>query len=152
MADAKSILLIEDNDVIRRYYADRLRQILSDCVVVEAATAKTGLDMFRWQTIDCVILDLSLPDMSGFEVLEKLVPVATEPLVPVLILTALDNGDLLQAAESKGAFLALQKDLTCADELATYIRRAMTVIPVEKKASARSACTATSSGVLNQRS
>jgi CheY-like chemotaxis protein len=151
MADAQSILLIEDNDVIRRYYADRLRQILSDCVIVEAATGQTGLDIFQWQTIDCVILDLSLPDMSGFEVLEKLVPVAAEPLVPVLILTALDNGDLLQAAESKGAFLALQKDLTCADELATYIRRAMTVIPVEKKASAGSACTTASSGVLNPR-
>ena len=136
MADRKSILLIEDNDIIRRYYADRLRQLLSDSVIIEAATGQTGLDLFQWHTIDCVVLDLSLPDMSGFEVLAKLVPLPGQPLVPVVILTAIDNGPLLQAAESKGAFVALQKDLTCGDELATFVRRAMTAIPVQKMATA----------------
>jgi CheY-like chemotaxis protein len=136
MANPKSILLIEDNDIVRRYYADRLRQLLTGCHIFEAVTGQTGLDLFQWQTIDCVILDLSLPDMSGFEVLLKLVPVAAEPLVPVIVLTSFDHRDLLEAAECKGAFVALQKDRTAADELATHIRRAMTVIPVEKKLTA----------------
>ena len=136
MADRKLILLIEDHDIIRRYYADRLRQLLSDTVIIEATTGQTGLDLFQRQTIDCVILDLSLPDMSGFEVLTKLVPVAAQPSVPVLVLTAIDNGPLLQAAESKGASVALQKDLTSADELVTHVRRAMAAVPVEKKLTA----------------
>ena len=76
MADRTSILLIEDHDIIRRYYADRLRQVLPDSVIVEAATGQTGLNLFERHTIDCVILDLSLPDMSGLEVLAKLIPVA----------------------------------------------------------------------------
>jgi DNA-binding NarL/FixJ family response regulator len=92
--------------------------------------------LFQQQTIDCVILDLSLPDMSGFEVLADLVPVAAQPRVPVIILTAIDNGPLLQAAETKGAFLALQKDLTSADELVTHVRRAMTAIPVNRESTA----------------
>ena len=133
MADRKTILLIEDHDIVRRYYAERLRQLLSDSVIIEATTGKTGLDFFQWQTIDCVILDLSLPDMSGFEVLAKLIPVANEPNVPVVVLTAIDNGPLLQAAESKGAFLALQKDLTSADELVTHICRAMSAMPVQRQ-------------------
>ena len=135
MADTKRILLIEDNDIVRRYYAERLRKLLCDCVILEAVTGQTGLDLFQWQTIDCVILDLSLPDMSGFEVLAKLVPVAAEPAVAVIILTSFDHHSLLEAAQHKGAFSALQKDLTSADELATHVRRAMTqVTPVEKRA------------------
>ena len=132
MADIKSILLIEDNDIVRRYYADRLKTLLSECAILEAVTGQTGLGLFQSQAIDCVILDLSLPDMSGFEVLAKLVPVAAKPLVPVVVLTSFDHRALLEAAERKGAFLALQKDRISADELATYIRRVMTVIPVEK--------------------
>jgi DNA-binding NarL/FixJ family response regulator len=136
MADRKSILLIEDHDIVRRYYAERLTQLLSDSVIIEATTGRTGIDLFQQQTIDCVILDLSLPDMSGFEVLADLVPVAAQPRVPVIILTAIDNGPLLQAAETKGAFLALQKDLTSADELVTHVRRAMTAIPVNRESTA----------------
>jgi DNA-binding NarL/FixJ family response regulator len=133
MADRKSILLIEDHDVIRGYYGDRLRELFSDTVIIEATTGQTGLNLFQWQTIDCVILDLSLPDMSGFEVLAKLLPVASYPRVPVVVLTAIDNGPLLQAAESNGAFVALQKNLTSADELVTHIRRAMAAIPVNRQ-------------------
>jgi DNA-binding NarL/FixJ family response regulator len=132
MADRKSILLIEDHDIVRRYYAERLRQLLCDDVIVEATTGQTGLDLFQWQTIDCIVLDLSLPDMSGFEVLAKLIPIAGQPRVPVVVLTAIDNGPLLQAAESKGAYVALQKELTSADELVTHVRKAMTAIPVKR--------------------
>jgi DNA-binding response OmpR family regulator len=74
MADAKSILLIEDNDTIRGYYADHLRLVFPDHVICEAATGQTGLSLFQSQTIHCVILDLSLPDLSGFEVLTKFPP------------------------------------------------------------------------------
>jgi DNA-binding NarL/FixJ family response regulator len=134
MTNRKSILLIEDHDVIRRYYADRLRQLLSDSLIIEAATGQMGLELFQRQPIDCVILDLSLPDMSGFEVLPKLVPIAGQAGVPVVVLTAIDNGPLLAAAESKGAFVALQKDLTSADELVTHVRRGMAAIPVTRPA------------------
>jgi DNA-binding NarL/FixJ family response regulator len=133
MADRKSILLIEDHDVIRGHYGDRLRELFSDTVIIEATTGQTGLNLFQWQTIDCVTLDLSLPDISGFEVLAKLVPVASYQCVPVVILTAIENGPLLQAAESNGAFVALQKALTSADELVTHIRRAMAAIPVNRQ-------------------
>ena len=133
MSDRKSILLIEDHHIIRGYYADRLRELLSDSVIIEAASGQTGLALFHSRTIDCVILDLSLPDMSGFEVLAKLLPAASPPAVPVVVLTAIDNGPLLQAAEHNGAFVALQKDHTSADELVTHVRRAMEVIPVDKR-------------------
>jgi DNA-binding NarL/FixJ family response regulator len=82
MADRKRILLIEDHDIVRRYYAERLRHLLCDDVIFHATTGQTGLDLFQWQPIDCIVLDLSLPDMSGFEVFAKLIPVAAQHRVP----------------------------------------------------------------------
>ena len=61
--DSKSILLIEDNHKVRRYYADHLKLICPHYVILEAASGQTGLDLYYWQTIDCVVLDLSLPDI-----------------------------------------------------------------------------------------
>jgi DNA-binding NarL/FixJ family response regulator len=130
MPDAKSILLIEDHDIVRRYYADHLRLVFPHYTIYEAATGKTGLDLYQWQTIDCVILDLSLPDMSGFQVLAGLVPVAAHPPVPVVILTSINSQSILDLAKHKGAFLALLKDLTSGDELAKVIFKAMAAIPV----------------------
>jgi CheY-like chemotaxis protein len=130
MADAKSILLIEDHDVVRRYYADHLRLVSPGYFIYEAVTGQTGLDLYHWQTIDCVILDLSLPDMSGFQVLAKLVPTPSQPLVPVVILTSINSQSILEVAKQKGAFIALQKDLTSGDELSRVMLKAMAAIPV----------------------
>ena len=130
MADTKSILLIEDHDVVRRYYADHLRQVFPGYFILEATTGKTGLDLYEWQPINCVILDLSLPDMSGFQVLSQMVPNPSQPLVPVVILTSINSQSILEVAKQKGAFIALQKDLTPGDELARAIHKALVAIPV----------------------
>ena len=67
-AGTVSILLIENDDRERDYYATRLRLCSSDYVVYEAANGKTGLDFYRSRAIDCVILELELADISGLEV------------------------------------------------------------------------------------
>lgn len=55
--------------------------------VVEAATGQSGLDICARQPIDCVVLELDLPDMSGFEVLAKLVPRTHHLGIAVIVLT-----------------------------------------------------------------
>jgi len=136
MADVKSILVIEDNDRIRRYYSDHLRLISPDYVVIEATTGRTGLDLYQTHAIDCVILDLSLPDMSGFEVLARLVPVACRPPVPVVILTSIETLALLKVGVLNGAYLALQKDLTNGADLNIAVLRALASIPVDRQKAA----------------
>jgi len=139
MPDAKSILLIEDSDIVRNYYADHLKLRSPYYVILEAATGRTGLDLYQSRKIDCVILDLSLPDVSGFEVLAKLVPIASQPLVPVVVLTSLSSGALLDVAKRNGAFAALQKDLTSGDDLEKVVLNAMEAIPVNGKRPVRTA-------------
>ena len=74
MSDVNSILLIDGNDKDREYYAHRLKLSSPDFDVFQAETGQAGLDLYTRQPIDCVVLAIDLPDMSGFEVLSYLVP------------------------------------------------------------------------------
>lgn len=80
------LLLIEDNLSL----ASRLQLQLSDVFMVShASTGTTGLQQIRSGSYDLVILDLTLPDMSGYDVCH----IAREEgiQIPILILTGVDE-------------------------------------------------------------
>ena len=107
-----AVLLIDSNDKDRNYYADRLRQRSSEYVLHETATGAEGLRVFQVESIDCVVLELDLTDMSGFEVLIQLIPVSRKPEIAVVVLTHLSNraiGEDLE--ERRGLLLAQEPDL-----------------------------------------
>ena len=79
------ILIIEDDASIREGLVDTLR--VKGYRVTAAECGKEGLDFFRADPPDLVILDLMLPDMDGFEVCRHL-KAPPAPDVPVIILTA----------------------------------------------------------------
>jgi CheY-like chemotaxis protein len=58
-----------------------------DIDIVTAETGGAALDMLRENRYDCVVLDLRLPDMSGFEVLERLREDEQLRDVPVVVFT-----------------------------------------------------------------
>jgi CheY-like chemotaxis protein len=125
MANAKSILLIDSNDEDREFYAERLKLASSAYLILEAATGQGAVDLYKSQSIDCVVLELSLPDISGLEVL-RLVRVDQ---VPVVILTSSTSRSLRENAMIYGAFVVLQKDFTSGDDLDDVIQKAMVSIP-----------------------
>lgn len=133
MSDAKSVLLIDGNDKDRQYYAQRLKTSSPDYMIFEATTAQDGLELYKAQSIDCVILELSLPDVSGFDVLAELVPIARHPQIPVIVLTSFNNGALLEVAKMNGAFVTLQKELTSGEGLGRIVHKAIQIIPVDGK-------------------
>ena len=65
MSDAIAVLLIDGNHPDREYYTQRLQESSLDYDVVQAATGQSGLDLYARQPIDCVILEIDLPDMSA---------------------------------------------------------------------------------------
>jgi two-component system catabolic regulation response regulator CreB len=77
------VLLVEDEPAI----ADALVYALETdrFVVAHALTGGDALEIFAQQVFDFVILDVGLPDMTGFDVCRKL---RESSLVPVLFLTA----------------------------------------------------------------
>lgn len=78
------ILVIEDDEAIRMGVADALDS--EGYTVVEAGTAKEGLETAMLSGSDLVLLDLGLPDADGTEVLRQIRD--ARPTLPVIILTA----------------------------------------------------------------
>ncbi|HJT22003.1 MAG TPA: response regulator [Nitrospira sp.] len=132
-----TLLLIDGDDYSRRYYADRLKLSSPGLVVLEAATGQSGLDVYRTHRIDCVVLELALPDMSGFEVLMQLIPFRSGPEVVVVVLTRLPSPDLSKIAKNHGAVASLVKSRTSGDDLHEVIQHAMAVIGPARRHSAQ---------------
>ena len=130
---SKSILLIDGNDADRQYYLERLKQSCPDLLIYEAASGKSGLELYYANLIDCVILELRLPDMSGFEVLTTLVPIARVPEVPVIVLTVVSNLPLLQVAKLNGAQTILQKSTASGDQLVTAVEKGLARVQTDPK-------------------
>jgi CheY-like chemotaxis protein/CHASE3 domain sensor protein len=84
----RRVLVVEDDDVQR----DAIRQLLAsaDVETVAAATAAECLDHLKSQTFDCMVLDLSLPDASGFTLLETLSAEGIYAFPPVIVYTGRD--------------------------------------------------------------
>jgi DNA-binding NarL/FixJ family response regulator len=133
---ATTVLLIDSHMEDRRYWAQRLNLSSPDYVVLEADTGSAGLAICQSQRIDCVIIELSLTDMSGFEVLVKLVPRASHPKIAVIMLSRIALHPLAQLALSNGARAFLIKTHLSGDHLDLAIRKALaTVGPTQKEPS-----------------
>ncbi|MFG3449993.1 response regulator [Stenotrophomonas sp. NPDC047960] len=87
------VLVVEDDDV----QLDAVRQLLAlaDVETIGARTASECLQALAQNTFDCMVLDLSLPDASGFELLELLSEQSPHALPPIIVYT----GRVLSPAE-----------------------------------------------------
>ena len=132
MSDAISILLIDGNHHDREYYAHRLKVSSPDYDVIQVETGRAGLYLCARQPIDCVILEIDLLDMPGFEVLAKLVPCASRPEIAVIVLTGHPNPCLFELAVKNGAQAAFRKSIVCGDMLDTAILKAISKVKTKK--------------------
>src|SRR4026207_2557395 len=79
----------------------------------------------RSRRIDCVVLEVGLPDDSGFPTLVNLVPIASKPQVPVVVLTQIPYPGVWELAKQNGAYACFHKPRTSAEDLDKAIRHAI---------------------------
>ncbi len=84
----RKLLVIEDEEVQRNNIIDLIG---TDDILIEAvATGGDALMVLSENRFDCVVLDLTLPDMSGFDVLEAMSESESMREIPVVVYTAKD--------------------------------------------------------------
>lgn len=106
------VLIVEDDLVDRMACRRALSGDIPGCEfeVIEAETAREGLELARKQQPDCVLLDYHLPDLDGLDFLDELRNEGGEIAVPVMMLTGTDNASVAVEALRRGAQDYLVKD------------------------------------------
>lgn len=79
-----AILIVDDEQKMREFVALFLRS--SRYTVFEAADGRTALNILSKETIDLIVLDIMLPDISGFDLCSQ---IRVRSSVPIIFLTAL---------------------------------------------------------------
>ncbi|HKT34503.1 MAG TPA: response regulator [Nitrospira sp.] len=121
------ILIIDDNEDDLRYWSDSLRRSSAHYTVLESSSAAAGLEVCRTHAIDCVVLDLDMPE-SGFHVLLELIPDRRHPRVAVVVLTHLPHPNLFDMAKHNGAQACLLKQNTSVQDLQETIQEALAAV------------------------
>lgn len=82
----RRVLIVEDDPA----QMEGLRALLAsrDVETIGAGTAAAAFDICQSQTVDCIVLDMTLPDASGFDLLERLDGDGTAAFPPVIVYTA----------------------------------------------------------------
>jgi CheY-like chemotaxis protein/signal transduction histidine kinase/DNA-binding LacI/PurR family transcriptional regulator len=135
----RSLLLVEDDAALRL----SVRKLLegSDIAITEAASGQAALNHIAAQPFDCMILDLSLPDISGFELLSRLDSDEHLPKCPVIVYTGKElspeeNMELLKYADSvivKG----VKSPERLLDETALFLHRVVADLPADQQQTIR---------------
>jgi CheY-like chemotaxis protein len=125
---ATSVLFIDASKDQRTYWSNQLKRCSADYEFLEASDGESGLALCRSRRIDCVILELSLPEESGFAVLMKLVPFASRPHVAVIVFTELTHQGLWELAKRTGAYTCMAKKFTSGEDLDRAIQRAVAFV------------------------
>ncbi len=98
----------EDNRLLIRHLFDT-----PDYRVIEAPDGVRGLELAHAERPDCILLDLEMPELGGFEVLERLERDPQARQIPVIILTASDERlDTMERALRGGAVDYITKPIS----------------------------------------
>ena len=123
-----SVLLIDGSKDQRTYWAEQLKRRSPDYTIFEASDGHSALDIYRSRHIDCVVLELSLPDQSGWQTLINLVPIANKPDIAVVVLTTMTHRGVWELAKQNGAYVCLAKQFTSGEDLDRAIQCAVAFV------------------------
>jgi two-component system, cell cycle response regulator DivK len=107
------ILLVEDNNDSRDLYRHMLEKLGHK--VIEATNGKEALKVAIKQNPEMVIMDLSMPEVDGFQATSALRSIKNFSRIPILAITAYPKSHWQDKAEDAGCDAFLQKPFTHED-------------------------------------
>jgi CheY-like chemotaxis protein len=131
----KRLLVIEDDDIERESILELLGA--DDIEIVPAATGAEALAVLHREPIDCCVVDLRLPDMSGFELLERLQADEVLRTIPVVVFTgkqlSADEEARLRTVAKSVVLKDVQSPERLLDETSLFLHRVIEDLPDSKR-------------------
>jgi len=131
----KRLLVVEDNAIERQGIVELLSH--DDIEIATAATGAEALEQLLDRPFDCCVLDLRLPDMSGFELMEKLQAEPGLREMPIVVFTGKDLDHEQEQRLRTMAKSVLLKDVQSPerlfDETALFLHRVVGDLPEAKQ-------------------
>src|SRR6201999_347903 len=129
------VLVVEDDKVQREAVAKLLTS--HDVETVGAGTAAECLDLLKQQTFDCMVLDLSLPDASGYSLLETLSREDAYSFPPVIVYTgrdlSLDDEQRLRRYSKSIIIKGAKSPERLLDEVTLFLHQVVSELPAEQQ-------------------
>ncbi|WP_229676107.1 HAMP domain-containing protein [Polaromonas eurypsychrophila] len=129
------LVVVEDNTIERNAVLELLGH--DDIEMVAAGSGDEALTAMKKEAFDCIVLDLRLPDMTGFELLEKVHADPALAAVPVVVFTGKDLSRQEQSRLHSMAKSIVLKDVRSPerllDETALFLHRVVTGLPAHKQ-------------------
>ncbi|HTU42373.1 MAG TPA: HAMP domain-containing protein [Candidatus Aquilonibacter sp.] len=131
----KRLLVVEDNPAEQL----SIRALLGsdDIDVMVVATGEEAVDVVKKEAFDCVVLDLRLPDISGFEVLERFRDTPELGDLPVVVFTGKElspeEDARLHSLARSVVVKGVESPERLLDETALFLHRVVSDLPAEKQ-------------------
>jgi DNA-binding response OmpR family regulator len=125
--ETKKVLSIEDDAFLSSLVSGKL--IESGFSVITAGTGADGISKAKSEQPQLILLDIMLPDMGGFEILEKLKGDTTTAHIPVIILSNLGGRDEIERGVKLGASSYLIKSNILPHEVAEMVESQISSTP-----------------------
>jgi CheY-like chemotaxis protein len=129
----KSLLVVEDDTVAQQSIIELIGD--GDVQTIAVGTAEEAMSQLRNQHYDCVVLDLGLPDMNGFDLMERIKSEIGN--VPIIIYTGKDLSPKEETELRRLAETIIVKDVRSLDRLldetALFLHRVEENLPEPKR-------------------
>jgi CheY-like chemotaxis protein/signal transduction histidine kinase/HAMP domain-containing protein len=131
----KRLLIVEDNPGEQLSITELLGY--KDIEVTVVSTGTEAINAVNEQSFDCVVLDLRLPDISGFDLLERFAETPVLSDLPVVVFTGKelspDEDARLHILARSVVVKGVESPERLLDETALFLHRVVTELPVEKQ-------------------
>ncbi|MES2395587.1 MAG: response regulator [Bacteroidota bacterium] len=131
----KNLLIIEDSENARKTLCKLIGN--GDVKCFEAGTGKEAMAVYQQNHIDCIVLDIGLQDMSGFDLISKLENFKNHSIPPIIIytgkeLTKEENNELQKYSE-RIIIKGVKSEERLLNETALFLHRTISNLPKSKQ-------------------
>ncbi|MEO6748872.1 MAG: response regulator [Casimicrobiaceae bacterium] len=131
----RQLLVVEDDERQR----DSIRQLLSmdDVQITDVKSAAEALAALQHTSFDCVVMDLNLPDLSGYQLLEQMAAVENVSFPPVIVYTGRsltrDEEQALRRFANSIIIKGARSPERLLDEVTLFLHQVETTLPPERQ-------------------